>query len=341
MKSLLLTLFAFSAFAQQPTPEQPDLQGHYQIEDRCGITVSGSLLYWKAYEEGLEYVIENTGASGIDNNGTVERAAFDWDFGCKVDLAYQVPKKKMDIGAGWTYYDTEGTVTNNVTSPDTLFSVWSIPNLSGTAYEYNSKARSHLIMNMIDFGISTTFSPRTFLDITPFIDLSTVWLRQNFRFDLSGGPGIGGLSVVDDSIDMKNNSWGIGPKFGLNTLWNLGWGFGIAGNFNMSILYTLFDITQNETTTFTGTAPLTYLDISNNKHHITRLNFDLFLGVQWNKLFCQDAYHLLLEAGWENLLFLGQNQLMRFPNQNNPGINTTSNGDLSLEGLSARASLTF
>ena len=49
--------------AQQSTPaEMPtpiDLQGLYQVEDAYGITGTVSALYWKAYEEGLDYAIKN------------------------------------------------------------------------------------------------------------------------------------------------------------------------------------------------------------------------------------------------------------------------------------------
>ena len=281
------------------------------------------------------------GTSGVDHEGGVKRASFDWDWGVRIDLGYQVPRKKMDIDLCWTYYETSGTVSDRVDPPNTLFSVWSVPANNGTAYEYRSQAYARLNLNMIDLGISATFAPRRFLNITPFIDLSTLWIHQKFRFNLSGGPGVLGLQVVDDRIEMKNDYWAIGPKAGINTLWDLGWGFGICGNFNLSVLYGIFDIKQDEHTTFSGTAPITYLDVDHDSFHMIRCNFDLFLGLRWDRMFCRDRYHLLIEAGWENLLFLGQNQLMRFVNQSNSGINVSGKGDLGIQGLSMRAGCTF
>jgi len=334
-----------ASLSQQPNQAMPtapvDLQGKYQVENAYGVTLSGSALYWKAYEEELDYVIKNTGATAINNGGEVERAAFDWNWGFRVDLGYEIPKKKMDLDLCWTSYRTEGTVSDSVASPVTLFSVWSIPNQAGTAFEFQSNAHAHLSINILDFGMSATFAPRRFLDITPFIDLSAARIHQKIHFNLSGGPGVGGLTVVDDSIQMKNDFWGIGPKLGINTLWDLGWGFGICGDFNLSLLYGFFDITQNEAATFRGTVPNTFLDIERNKFHLPRLNFDLFLGMRWDRMFCSNRCHLLFEAGWENLIFLGQIQLMRFVNQDNSGINVTSKGDLALQGLSMRATFTF
>lgn len=323
-----------------PPPCIIDLQGQYQIEDACGITVSGSALYWKAYEEGLDYVIKNTGIP-INNNGSVERPVFDWNWGYRIDLGYEIPKKKMDLNLCWTRYTTQGTVSDQVTSPTTLFSVWSIPNGAGNAYEYQSKAHTHLALNIIDLGMSATFAPRPFLDITPTVDLSALWIRQKFEFNLSGGPGMSGLFVVDDNITMKNDFFGLGPKLGIDTLWSLGWGFGIFGNFNLSLIYGFFDISQEETVTFTGTAPKTYLNLPNNSYHNPRINFDLILGMRWDRMFSHGKYHLLIEAGWENLIFMGQNQLMRFTNLTYPGINNLVKGDLAIQGLSLRSLFTF
>lgn len=318
-----------------------DLQGKYQVENACGVTISGSALYWNAYEDGLDYAIQNTGASTLNNGGDVKRASFDWDWGARADLEYQVPDRRMDLSLSYTYYKTEGSVSSSVTSPVSLFSVWSVPTQAGTAFEFQSNAHAHLTLNMIDLGMSGTFAPLSFLDITPFIDLSTAWIHQKFDFDLSGGPGILGLFVVEDDIDMKNNFWGIGPKFGIDTLWSFGGGFGLCGNFNLSLLYGFFNVAQTETVTFNGAAPITVLDVAENKPHLPRLNFDLFLGLRWDTMFSCNRYHFLLEAGWEGMMFLGQNQLMRFVNQDNSGINLTVNGDLALQGLSVRAAFTF
>ena len=335
---LFLALPALSVFAASAQPPEEcctpmnacasvDLQGMYQVENACGFTISGSALYWKAYEEGLDYVIKNTGATAVNNDGIVERPSFDWNWGCRVDLGYEIPQKKMDLNLCWTWYRTEGTVSDEVTSPTTLFSVWSIPSGLGNAYEFQSKAHTNLALNRIDLGMSATFSPRRFLDITPTIDLSALWIHQKFQFNLSGGPGLGGLFVTDDDIRMKNHFFGIGPKLGIDTLWDLGCGFGIVGNFNLSLIYGFFDISQAEIVTLNGAAPNTSLDLETNSYH--------------NRMFCCERYHLLFEAGWENLIFMGQNQLMRFTNQTYPGVNNLVKGDLAFQGLSLRGAFTF
>ena len=348
-KFILMSLIATASMsAEEPSAscpiQEPNLIGHHQIQDGYGITISGSAMYWQPKENGLDFVIKNDGAVGVNNNGQVKQIPFDWSWGGKVELDYQVPKK-MDIGLSWTYLSSHGKTTVSATLPETLFSTWSIPtgsSISPVAREQLARAHANLKLNLIDLGIGTTFSPRPFLDITPFIDLSSAWIHQHFHLILSGGPGLNGSTTLDDSIHLKNNFWGIGPKIGLNTLWNLGYGFGICGNFNGSLLYGLFEISQSERTTFIGLSPATnYLDISQNTFHLATFNLDFFLGLRWDHMFCNNRYHLLLEAGWENLLFFNQNQLMRFPSQVNAGLNSSQKGDLSMQGGTVRAAFTF
>jgi len=322
-------------------PPRVDLEGAYQLQNANGVTISGSFLYWKAYEDGLDFVIKNGGATTINDDGAVERADFNWNCGTRVDFGYEVPHKRMDLNLCWTWYKTSGRFDDAVTSPNALFSVWSIPNGAGTQWDYIGKADTNLQFNSLDLGMSGTFAPRRFLEITPSINLSMLWVHQKFDFNLSGGPGIGGHTVVDDQIDMKNNFFGVGPKAGIDTLWNLGYGFGMVGNFNVSILYGHFHVSQHETVIFRGTAPIVYLDLDKNFYNDPRVNFDLMLGVRWDKMLYQGKYHLLLEAGWENLIFMGQNQLMRFNNTAHPANNSTINGDLALQGLSLRALFAF
>ena len=43
----------------------------------------------------------------------------------------------------------------------------------------------------------------------------------------------------------------------------------------------------------------------------SRFVADLILGIQWSALFCDCQYGLTVKLGWENHLFLDQNQMWR------------------------------
>ncbi len=319
--------------------------GHYQLRKKSTITLTGSALYWKAYEEGLDYAIKSD--SGITNvrDGSVKRMEFGWDWGFRAGLGYQFPNEKMDLSAIWTCYESSGTNSTHATFPSTLFSVWTYPG-AGLSSEAKAKAKASLKMNMVDLLMGATFTPRRFLDIKPFIGLTSAWIDQTMNIHLSGGSStqIVNATVLDDHIHLRNNFWGIGPKLGINTTWILGWGFSIVGNADVSVFYGIFDLKQDETVALLGITPdNTYSDIDRNRQHLLRANLDLMIGMRWDILFNRDRCHFGIEAGWENMLLSGQNQLMRFvtPGTGNPGINVSGKGDLCLQGITLKGCLSF
>jgi hypothetical protein len=252
----------------------------------------------------------------------------------------------MDLAATWTRYVTEGTSHVDSTLPPAIFSVWTLP-AAGFTNQRHARMSSHLHFNMADLRMGGTFSPRKFLDVTPFIDVCAMWVQQNFSIDVSGGnaPPFG-ATVLGDKIKLSNHYWGVGPKVGLDTLWILGGGVSFYSNFDLSLLYGQFHIKQNETTQVVGVVPPTVLlNVPHNRYYLARLNLDLMIGLRWTYLFQDDAYKITLEAGWEQMILLGQNQLMRFfpstTTTGNPAPNSSGKGDLTLQGLTMQATFGF
>lgn len=302
-----------------------------------------SPLLWQAHEEGLDYAIKNqSGLAFINNNGNVKRIDFDWEWGVRLNLEYDTCCIG-DLEVEWTYFRTTGKDSTSAIFPEAIFPVWTIPGSSITP-STKAKANWKLILNLLDLRLGAHYCPTCFLELRPFLALSTGWLDQKFNIDASGGVSQGGaaLTVLDDDIDMKNDFWGIGPKFGLKTNWNLGCGFSLFGNGNIAILYGEFDLSQKEKILFEGLTPATtYLDIRKDKFWLSRVYLDFILGFRWEWIFCCGDYSLGFEAAWENLFFFGQNQLMRFTDDTNPGIQLPVKGDLTIQGLTLTASFGF
>jgi len=302
-----------------------------------------SPVVWQAHEEGLDYAIENqSGLAFINNKGSVKRIGFDWEWGVRLNLTYDTCCIG-DLEIDWTYFRTTGKSSATAPFPEALFPVWTIPGSSITPSTKMS-ANWRLTLNLLDIRLGTDCCPTCFLTLHPFLALSTGWLDQTFQIDGSGGVSQGGaaLTVLDDDFKMKNNFWGIGPKFGLKTNWDLGCGFSLFGNGDVSILYGEFDISQKEKILFDGLTPATtFLDIRKDKFWLSRVYLDFILGFRWEWILCCGDYSLGFEAGWENLFFFGQNQLMRFTDDTNPGIQLPVKGDLTIQGLTLTASFGF
>ncbi|PCI93534.1 hypothetical protein COB11_05120 [Candidatus Aerophobetes bacterium] len=319
------------------------LKGRYDLKDDWGVSVFGSALYWQAQEEGLDYVVKNNTGTAFANDAEVKRATFDWDWGFRVGLGYQIPKEKMELALIWTRFHTSAQSSTSATEFGGLFPVWTIPG-AGLSPSENARANVSLKFDMADIQMLGVFTPRGFLQLKPFMSVSAVWVDQNFDVIADGGAStqIANALIIEDKIEMKNNFFGVGPKMGLETMWILGYGISIYGNIDASLLFGWFDLSQKETVQLLGLNPrITFLDIKNNDYSLSRVNLHFNAGLRWDRVFHHDRFHLSLMAGWESLLLFGQNQLLRLPNTDSPGINMNTQGDLTMQGLTMKALFAF
>ena len=307
----------------------------------CKLSVSP--LLWQAHEEGLDYAIKNeSGLAFINNNGKVQRIDSDWEWGVRLNLEYQTCGIG-DLEAQWTYFRSTETDSISATFPEAIFTVWTTPG-SSIPPSTEASARWKIKINLFDLRLGARYNPTCFFELHPFLALTTGWIDQKFSIKSSGGVSRGGaaLIVLDDDIEMQNDFWGIGPKFGFKTTWDLGCGFSLFGNADISILYGKFDLSQHETILFEGLTPATtFLDLRKDKFWLSRVNLDFILGFRYEWIFCCGDYSLGFEAAWENLFFFGQNQLKRFIDDINHGIQLPVKGDLTIQGLTLTARFGF
>lgn len=300
-------------------------------------------LYWGAYEDGLDYAIQNNnGAAFINTGGQVKRAEFNRNGGFRLGAGYYNQKRDMSLTAYWTRFHTQGSDTLTVEFPVTLFPVWTNPG-SITNIEQHAQACIRLNLDMVDTHLHAQFSPSCSIDIMPLLGVTYARIHQTFNVNMNGAQSTTPAAfVLDDNIDMCNNFWGIGPKIGIRSDWALGCGISAFGHIDLALLYGRFNIQQYEDILFsTEVAPAVYLNLPCNRFTTCRPRIDLMLGLAWETSLCDDHYALSIQAGWEQLYFFGQNQLMRFLNNTQTGANMTINGDLALQGLTVRFGFNF
>ncbi len=299
-------------------------------------------LYWRAYEDGLDYaIVNNNGAAHIDTCGQVQRVNFDRRGGFRLGAGYYNEARDMGLMAYWTRFHTKGEDCLSKTFPETIFPVWTNPGTMLTT-EQNAEACVRLDLDMLDAQLYAWFSPTCRVDVMPMLGIAYVRIDQIFNINANGGQSQGPVALVlDDDIDMCNDFWGVGPKVGIRSQWDLGCNINAVGKMDIALLYGRYDIKQNEQVAFSNDVdPTTFLQISCNKFRMCRPRFDLMLGLMWQTDMC-DRYQLDLMVGWEQLYFFGQNQMMRFFDDVNAGSNLSVNGDLALQGLTVRIGFGF
>lgn len=247
------------------------------------VTFSAELLYWNAFEDGLEYAISNTESPNLTNSGVsslnstgyynaeVLNPEKKWDYGFRFGLGYVLTHDGWDIEALWTHFrrnaTEEVTADSNTTTARiyTLYSAFTaqtgdiingIPPgsqfLNPIAAEVHTSWRLHL--DYIDLELGRSFYTSRYLTLRPHIGLRGANITQKYEITYLGGSFRQGTTSVPlnltDEVEMENEFRGIGVRGGLNSVWRWSCGCGgdwsFYGNLALSLVYGHFDIEQEE-----------------------------------------------------------------------------------------------
>ena len=332
------------------------------VKDGIGLFLKGDILFWQASETNLGYGIENADGTTYLNDGRTLIPHFDWDWGFKVGIGYNIPFDGWDMFFQWTrFYTNNGAhgvsaEANNIIFP--TFVNAELPttfgqNQPGPIQSGFLSASSYwnMKLNLIDAELGREFIVKKWLTLRPFAGLRNAWIRQHFRVNYHNGNIFSGrlsgpFTGQTISVQMKNNFWGFGLRSGINTQWGFGEGFSAFGDLAAAILLGNFRISQLETNP-TNSSLGTRLNLS-EEFVAARTIIDMSLGIRYSCLVAEDRYSLQLQLGWEQHLFFNQNQLMKFPTtsgfsfgRNYSGLSIIDHGDLDTHGITFTARFDF
>ncbi len=318
--------------------------GRPEVRDGADIFFMADFLVWQAHENGLSYAVK--GQSGQPTasalyNSSAKTMHFDWDCGFRVGFGWNTPHDGWDILTNWTWFENTAHGKAEVSSSALLLSTDNYPAANEGLDGFRSaQAKWRLHLNLIDVELGREFFVSKWMTLRPFIGVRSGWVHQKKIITL-------GDATPSDSqkgaltID-KCNFWGFGPRSGLNTQWGLGCGFSIIGNGAVSILYGNFQGNDLQQQRLSGTSNNTVVN-NTDSVRVSRAISELVLGLRWDKMLADDSLHLGIQAGWENLMFFGQNQFKNFSGttQTSAGNFVSNQGDLTIQGWTLSARLDF
>ncbi len=317
--------------------------GRPQVRDGVDLFFTADWLIWQGHENGTGYAVKTKRPQSDDTalyNSEVKDLHFNWDFGFRVGLGYNLPHDGWDVVAGWTWFqnNAHGSVTPNLGS---VYSANPFDPAEAAVDSFGS-ANSHLNikLNMIDLDLGREFFVSKWMTLRPFMGLRTAWVFQEQSSNYNNPLPVS--SVSSFYSQQKNDYWGLGLHSGLNTQWGLGAGVSLFGNAAVSILNGFFKVNDYETTNFSNG---THNDnVSNNdSFRIGRVIGELAMGVRWDTMLANDHCHLGIQGGWEQLMFFGQNQFKHFYGTfpSNQGSYFANQGDLTFQGWTLSVRLDF
>lgn len=296
---LLSSLNPFSAFAGQ-------------------ITLFEDLLYWHASQQSTSpWAYVQTPAPPAATY-TEPNVYFGWNTGVKVGIEYEQPNL-VDAKLYWTYFSTktnEGIIAapNEFIIPE-FFNGFTTQNLFNRA-----QLEWTIIFNMIDAELGHTFDPVDTLSIRPFIgvkggtinqSIHSTWQEQLFN-----------ITLYSATENLKNNFYGVGPSFGIDTTWHLNKNFSIRGDLSTALLWGHWDIQDTYFRPATLLMSETTIHSATNNSMLGALMARYFLGFEW---IFQAKVLVTLKAGYEMQFWSNQLRLPVF--QALP-----IHGDLTLQG---------
>lgn len=280
--------------------------------DCSGILVFVDPLLWKGQIGGAGIAITTEGDTLFDGKKSqVSNLDFSLDWGVRIGLGYNTSYDGWETLLIWTHFQTEAKRSVGVNYP-----IWGQPAQSTSFIALDGKGKWKLSYNTLDLENARSFYVGNCFILRPHGGLRSAWINQK-EYDIS-------YTFGEQIISMRDRSWGIGIRGGLDMQWVFGCGFSLFSNYAGSLLYSYHSV--KNTTIF-------------NFYHIGNAIFDAQIGLSYNTTICNSC--LNLDIGWENHWLPNQNQFMLFVDDAMPGKFVQNQGDLGITGLFFRIRYDF
>lgn len=347
-----------SLYAQSPGTNESistnasPLQGGYNAsaayphQNSWDVFISTDYIYWAWQQDSLMMgqltptdIFSGTTQSIFQNPGYAS--------GFQVGIGFNMPNMDhWNLYANYTWYQNsdkrsinsdEGRTFQTFTGP--------LPYINGS---YASEIKMHF--DAVDLLLQRPFYLGKKLTANISAGLSALWITQKLNTTTRG---LSSLWIVADALDsnssienesitidsstrLKQTSWGLGPKFALDTNWLLGSGWKILADLSAGLLYTQYNLNQSsEGTALVNAKSKTALTHAKELHNysVIRPITTALLGIGWDRELSNDRYHIDISAGYDFNVYWNYNMLDFVPNK--------VTGNMYLQGLNIRARLDF
>ncbi len=285
-----------------------------------GFAIFADLLAWQASEETAatwSTIVRESSPNTVDMNAT--NIGFDWDLGFRGGAAYESADNFWDSELFWTYFASKTSSNFNVGRQIVLPEFFS-GFVSGNIF-FGANINWRLTMNTVDLKVGHKFKPSNSFSLRPAIGLKTGTIYQTISTDWYA-------DIYTSTETVKNNFFGIGPSFSLDSNWNVYKNFSIFANISTAFLWghwTLND-TYARPSAALGLVTPTRITTTMNQTQLGTIMFDYILGLEWTH---KGRSNVTFQLGYEMQFWANQLRFTTF--QQLP-----VHGDLTLQGGTCR-----
>lgn len=306
-------------------------------------------LFFRPTEDNLAYAIEvsSPNARHLLERGKIKNVSYDWDWGVRAGVGYDLPHDGWDLFLNWTWFHTTAKSENTVDGTNTAnIQPWTNPSYFNPSLAYSTHASGRALLHwaLLDFEFGREFLVSKWMTLRPFIGARGAWIHRNLKNHYSGGIDINGddIPLRDNQVwnHLSNRYNAGGLRAGANSAFKLGYGFSFYGDLALSLLYGTQKLRQydNQLETLIPDTQLVFGKVK-DKWMTLRPMLDVGVGLRWDKYFYNSRYRIRLQAGWEEHVLFGFDNDLKF----HGGLQSYSmgQGNLGLSGVSFQARFDF
>ncbi len=317
-----------------PTPETRHRSSYFDKVE--GISFWGSLIYWRPRQSFMDIALKTEHCCEFECPTDVGGAS--WKHAERIEIhpeykpgfkiGFELARRNWGIFADYTYFDFDSSRSVSVSKNGFLFGRWIQPGVVIDNSSTHLKAKWELRMNVLNFeaGRKCYFGRR--LMLKPHFGLAGAEIDQELKARFLLVSPVNKLKMLH-----KSDSWGVGPRVGVNMDWRLFRGFGIVGTVAADLLYTHYDLHLRARS---PTDPTVFAGISSHLDTL-RGELEFYLGLNSHFRVSRRTF-LNLEVGYDSQIWWNQN-MMRW--NNDAGWTASPEGNLYLEGLRLTLKLDF
>lgn len=300
------------------------------VRDGADIFISPEYLFWGVNQQGLCFAISGVSGSPA-TQGEIKSIPTKWSSGFRVGLGAFLPHDNWETSFTYTWIKS-----NQIEEAQDGYSpLWNIGNLIGSQsssfHPASTTASFKQTFQNLDIALSKRLMIGNSLILSPFAGIRGTYNDQHYHVSYLDIPPIGPLASLSDlSMKMNQYYWAVGFIGGGNSSWMITKNFGIFGDFLLGALSSHFSINRKDF--LNSEANLANI---NSAFYTMTVVFDFQLGLKADFWPSKSRYHLGFELGYEQMLYLDQNQYIQLLSAN------TSKGDLSFNGLTFKMRFDF
>lgn len=322
--------------------------------------ITADFIYWVPKQGGNQYAATGTTltvpnttdpntsltASAIPQRGRVYEPCPAGKPGFKVGVGMNLTYDSWDLFTEYTYLS--GSETSSVYSSNTNSGVLPLvsytPNNSvlmlcnyavtsgATGYVSGATAYWSLFFNNLNLELGKWIPLMCNVVLHPHFGLEGSWQTQRTHYNYF----VNSLTTPSESLGFNNPNieqyfWGIGPRVGVDSLWQCYKHLGLFADMAFAALWGRFRTISTDYDTNTS-AGYSNVQLANQIYHPKTISplLQLALGAQSDWTFC-NTYRLTLNIAWETQVWFSQNQHST----------SVADIDLFLQGLTCGARFDF